>query len=86
MEHAAETKKKRVCVCVLGDIGHSPRMQYHSMSLAKHGFDVDVVAYLGIISTFSPNINLNLTIHFFLHFNMPSFILYSIKSLCPMNR
>lgn len=39
------TNRKRVCVCVLGDIGHSPRMQYHSLSLAQSGFDVDIVGY-----------------------------------------
>ncbi|KAG5980137.1 hypothetical protein E4U55_004360 [Claviceps digitariae] len=32
-------------VLVLGDIGRSPRMQYHAISLAKHGRRVDIVAY-----------------------------------------
>ncbi|KAG6032949.1 hypothetical protein E4U41_007064 [Claviceps citrina] len=32
-------------VLVLGDIGRSPRMQYHAMSVAKHGRRVDIVAY-----------------------------------------
>ncbi|KAK4337113.1 hypothetical protein RND71_043431 [Anisodus tanguticus] len=27
------------CVVVLGDIGRSPRMQYHSLSLAKNGYN-----------------------------------------------
>lgn len=36
---------KNVCVVVLGDIGRSPRMQYHSLSLAEHGHTVDIVGY-----------------------------------------
>ncbi|KAK4876984.1 hypothetical protein RN001_009490 [Aquatica leii] len=39
------TKPKNVCIVVLGDIGRSPRMQYHSLSLAEHGHIVDVVGY-----------------------------------------
>lgn len=35
----------RVQVLVLGDIGRSPRMQYHAISLAKHRRRVDIVAY-----------------------------------------
>ncbi|KAJ4427362.1 hypothetical protein ANN_24982 [Periplaneta americana] len=38
---------KSVCVVVLGDIGRSPRMQYHSLSFAEEGYDVDVVGYSG---------------------------------------
>ncbi|OAO11747.1 chitobiosyldiphosphodolichol beta-mannosyltransferase [Blastocystis sp. ATCC 50177/Nand II] len=34
-------------VVVLGDIGRSPRMQYHCLSLAAEGVDVNVVAYDG---------------------------------------
>ncbi|XP_022180428.1 chitobiosyldiphosphodolichol beta-mannosyltransferase-like [Myzus persicae] len=37
--------KKNVCVVVLGDIGRSPRMQYHAQSLIHQGFDVDIVGY-----------------------------------------
>lgn len=36
---------KNICVVVLGDIGRSPRMQYHSLSLAEHGHKVDIVGY-----------------------------------------
>ena len=39
--------KQGVCVVVLGDLGRSPRMQYHSLSLADAGFTVDVVGYGG---------------------------------------
>ncbi|XP_071651528.1 chitobiosyldiphosphodolichol beta-mannosyltransferase-like isoform X2 [Temnothorax longispinosus] len=38
---------KNVCVLVLGDIGRSPRMQYHAISFAREGFTVDVVGYPG---------------------------------------
>ena len=37
----------RACIIVLGDIGRSPRMQYHALSLAKTGFEVDIVGYGG---------------------------------------
>ena len=36
-----------VQVVVLGDIGRSPRMQYHAISLAKHGARVDLIGYNG---------------------------------------
>lgn len=34
-------------IVVLGDIGRSPRMQYHAISLAKHGAKVEIVGYSG---------------------------------------
>lgn len=34
-------------VLVLGDIGRSPRMQYHALSIAKHGGDVQLIGYEG---------------------------------------
>ncbi|NXS44143.1 ALG1 mannosyltransferase, partial [Balaeniceps rex] len=36
----------RVCVAVLGDLGRSPRMQYHALSLARHGRGVTLLGYL----------------------------------------
>ncbi|XP_032053853.1 chitobiosyldiphosphodolichol beta-mannosyltransferase [Aythya fuligula] len=36
----------RVCVAVLGDLGRSPRMQYHALSLARHGRGVSLLGYL----------------------------------------
>jgi beta-1,4-mannosyltransferase len=45
-----------VQVLVLGDIGRSPRMQYHAMSIAKHGGRVDVIGYKGTVRCpLSPN-------------------------------
>lgn len=34
-------------ILVLGDIGRSPRMQYHALSVAKHGGSVQVIGYHG---------------------------------------
>ncbi|KAL7627238.1 mannosyltransferase [Parahypoxylon ruwenzoriense] len=34
-----------VQVLVLGDIGRSPRMQYHALSVARHGGRVDLIGY-----------------------------------------
>lgn len=34
-------------VLVLGDIGRSPRMSYHALSIAKHGGRVNLIGYLG---------------------------------------
>ncbi|CAE7201310.1 TUN [Symbiodinium sp. CCMP2592] len=42
-----EKHPPHVIVLVLGDIGRSPRMQYHSLSLARHGCDVTIVGYPG---------------------------------------
>ncbi|KAA8913328.1 glycosyl transferases group 1-domain-containing protein [Sphaerosporella brunnea] len=38
-------EKPRVVVLVLGDIGRSPRMQYHALSIARKGGIVDLVGY-----------------------------------------
>src|SRR5579859_3315603 len=42
------TPKTSVQVLVLGDIGRSPRMQYHALSIAKNGGRVDVIGYQGM--------------------------------------
>ncbi|KAI9502262.1 hypothetical protein BX070DRAFT_193274 [Coemansia spiralis] len=58
----AKTQSRRVAVLVLGDIGQSPRMQYHALSLAQAGHFVDFIGYDGakpmnqVLS--SPNIKL----------------------------
>lgn len=39
--------RKRTQILVLGDIGRSPRMQYHALSLAKLGVAVDLIGYVG---------------------------------------
>eukprot|EP00252_Welwitschia_mirabilis_P009532 TRINITY_DN22174_c0_g1_i1.p1 TRINITY_DN22174_c0_g1~~TRINITY_DN22174_c0_g1_i1.p1 ORF type:complete len:484 (+),score=97.08 TRINITY_DN22174_c0_g1_i1:435-1886(+) len=41
-------RRHRAAVVVLGDIGRSPRMQYHALSLARQAsYEVDIVAYKG---------------------------------------
>ncbi|CAN0862232.1 UDP-glycosyltransferase TURAN [Linum grandiflorum] len=46
----SNNKRGRACVVVLGDIGRSPRMQYHALSLANQAnFEVDIVGYGGSI-------------------------------------
>lgn len=39
-----------VIVIVLGDLGRSPRMQYHASSLLKEGNTVSLVGYEGEVS------------------------------------
>jgi beta-1,4-mannosyltransferase len=39
--------KTTVQVLVLGDIGRSPRMQYHALSIAQGGGKVDLIGYHG---------------------------------------
>ncbi len=38
---------QRVAIVVLGDVGRSPRMQYHALALAESGAEVDLIAYTG---------------------------------------
>uniref|UniRef100_H0WG01 Chitobiosyldiphosphodolichol beta-mannosyltransferase n=1 Tax=Otolemur garnettii TaxID=30611 RepID=H0WG01_OTOGA len=40
-----ERAARHVLVVVLGDVGRSPRMQYHALSLAKHGFSVTLLGF-----------------------------------------
>ncbi|KAI1431856.1 glycosyltransferase family 33 protein [Xylaria sp. CBS 124048] len=41
----AHDKSVSVQILVLGDIGRSPRMQYHALSIAKHGGNVHLIGY-----------------------------------------
>lgn len=44
--HPAEKPEdEHIQILVVGDVGRSPRMQYHAMSVAKHGRNVDIVGY-----------------------------------------
>ena len=40
-------RSNTVQILVLGDIGRSPRMQYHAISIAKHGGEVVIIGYRG---------------------------------------
>lgn len=42
-----DEKRVSVQVLVLGDLGRSPRMTYHALSIAEHGGRVDLIGYLG---------------------------------------
>src|SRR5688572_28972257 len=43
-----DPKKVSVQVLVLGDVGRSPRMQYHALSIAQHGGRVELIGYIGM--------------------------------------
>lgn len=43
--------RTRVQILVLGDIGRSPRIQYHALSIAKHGGLVDLIGYTSTTSS-----------------------------------
>ncbi|OTB13114.1 glycosyltransferase family 33 protein [Daldinia sp. EC12] len=46
VKHSPASKESvSVQVLVLGDIGRSPRMQYHALSVARHGGRVDLIGY-----------------------------------------
>jgi beta-1,4-mannosyltransferase len=49
----SHNKAKRVAVLVLGDVGRSPRMQNHAVSLARAGWQVDLIGNKGIIPLLS---------------------------------
>lgn len=54
------TKNISVGVVVLGDVGRSPRMQYHSYSLIKEGFNVKFLGYneTKVSSSLLQNVNI----------------------------
>ncbi|KAG7527547.1 hypothetical protein FFLO_06828 [Filobasidium floriforme] len=43
----ASAKRKTAVVLVLGDVGRSPRMMYHTESLAKLGWETSLIGYRG---------------------------------------
>jgi beta-1,4-mannosyltransferase len=57
------TKPLHVVVIVMGDVGRSPRMQYHAQSLLEEGYTVSLVGYQGetlIPALQEPHAGLNL--------------------------
>lgn len=44
-ERKSDEDERRVQIVVLGDLGRSPRMQYHALSIARHGGQVDLIGY-----------------------------------------
>lgn len=73
-----------VCVVVLGDIGRSPRMQYHAKSLLEHGYAVDIVGYLDTEPMRPLRSDPNVHIHALAPFpasNLPQFLRYLFKTV-----
>ncbi|XP_014209476.2 chitobiosyldiphosphodolichol beta-mannosyltransferase-like [Copidosoma floridanum] len=57
-------RTRRVCIVVLGDLGRSPRMQYHAISFAKEGYNVELVGYSGSQPHHELRDNANVKIHY----------------------
>lgn len=53
----------RTAVIVLGDVGRSPRMQYHAVSLAAAGSDVDLIGLEGAAPIPAVAINARIRVH-----------------------
>lgn len=47
-EPLASPHDESIQALVMGDIGRSPRMQYHALSVAKHGGRVDIIGFKGM--------------------------------------
>ncbi|CAO2652241.1 Nn.00g005240.m01.CDS01 [Neocucurbitaria sp. VM-36] len=73
---------RTVQVVVLGDIGRSPRMQYHALSIAKHGGRVFLVGYQE--SEIHPDIVSNPLIKVIPLVPAPGFLRSSSKLLFPI--
>ncbi|OIW32602.1 hypothetical protein CONLIGDRAFT_571170 [Coniochaeta ligniaria NRRL 30616] len=58
-----DEKRVSVQVLVLGDLGRSPRMTYHALSIAKHGGRVDLIGYLENPLYSAVSEHPNITIH-----------------------
>ncbi|RYP55658.1 hypothetical protein DL769_010084 [Monosporascus sp. CRB-8-3] len=51
VKHSPASKESvAVQVLVLGDIGRSPRMQYHALSIARHSGSVDLIGYHDLLT------------------------------------
>lgn len=73
-----------VCIVVLGDIGRSPRMQYHARSLLEHGHAVDIVGYVETEPMRALCQDANAKIHRLAAFpetNLPRFLRYVFKTV-----
>ncbi|KAH7356319.1 beta-1,4-mannosyltransferase-like protein [Pyrenochaeta sp. MPI-SDFR-AT-0127] len=73
---------RTVQVVVLGDIGRSPRMQYHALSIAKHGGRVFLIGYQE--SEIHPDIVSNQLIQVIPLVPAPGFLRSSSKLLFPV--
>lgn len=76
--------RKNVCVVGLADIGRSPRLQYHCISLAEEGYHVNVIGYRGAKPKKQMLNNNNITISYLppvpdLHIYLPRILAYIFK-------
>lgn len=78
-------KTKTVCIVVLGDIGRSPRMQYHAKSLVEEGYKVNFVGYSGTSAIASLQDNGSVSFTYLKEWSnllpLPSFVNYLLKAI-----
>lgn len=77
-------RSKNVCLIVLGDIGHSPRMQYHAKSLLQHNYNVDLIGYVESEPLKEITRDPNAKIHKLIDFpdsNLPRWLQYGFKTV-----
>lgn len=75
---------KNITVIVVGDIGRSPRMQYHAKSLLENNFNVDLIGYSGTepIAELRQNPKCNIQhLVAFPELNLPNWLKYLFKSI-----
>lgn len=82
MKHSAPNIEN-ACVVVLGDIGRSPRMQYHVKSLAESRYCVDLIGYVESKPledlTSNPNVRIH-PLNPFPELHLPGILKYVFKS------
>lgn len=76
--------EKRVYIVVLGDIGRSPRMQYHALSFLAEGFTVTLVGYGGSAPQHQLLSHRCVSLHYMLEpprciFALPRLLTYGVK-------
>jgi beta-1,4-mannosyltransferase len=85
-------QQRHVVVVVLGDVGRSPRMQYHALSLLDAGHKVSLVGYVGedlVPDLCNPSLSDRFSIVRFrvpsppiLRKSLPLYLIWRIVSLC----
>uniref|UniRef100_A0AAG5CXQ3 Glycosyl transferase family 1 domain-containing protein n=1 Tax=Anopheles atroparvus TaxID=41427 RepID=A0AAG5CXQ3_ANOAO len=75
---------QNACVIVLGDIGRSPRMQYHVKSLSENDFSVDFIGYVNSTPLeeirSSPNVRIH-ALNPFPELELPNILKYVFKTV-----
>lgn len=81
---SAEVHKKVAKVLIFSDIGRSPRMQYHALSLANNGLNVIIIGYLESqpLPDILENPNITITkLHPLVFNKAPQIIQYALKAI-----